>query len=166
MNAELIKKWNEKVPKNGTVFHLGDFAWRGYYYWKKIREQLNGKIHLILGNHDLKNGPKTKENFLELFETVSQQERILIENRSVYLNHYPFLCYGGVYRDNKSLVYQLFGHVHSGENQKGLDIPRLEMLFPTQYDVGIDNNDYAPCSWAEVKAKIEEQISNAKKEKK
>ena len=52
------------------------------------------------------------------------------------------------------------------KKKKGLDIPRLEMLFPTQYDVGVDNNDYAPISWAEVQKKIEEQINNAKKEKK
>lgn len=166
MDEEMIKRWNEKVPKDGVVYHLGDFGWRGFQYWRKIRNQLNGNIHLIIGNHDLKNGPKTQGNFLSLFESVSQQKRLLIEGRTVYLNHYPFLCYGGVYRDKKSLVYQLFGHVHSGNCKKGLDIPRLEMLFPTQYDVGVDNNDYAPISWAEVQKKIEEQINNAKKEKK
>ena len=67
-----------------------------------------------------------------------------------FLNHYPFLCYGGSYRG----VWQLFGHVHSGPNAEGLDISRLESLFPTQYDVGVDNNDYAPISYREVKSKI------------
>lgn len=37
---------------------------------------------------------------------------------------------------------------------EGLDISRLESLFPTQYDVGVDNNDYAPISYREVKSKI------------
>jgi calcineurin-like phosphoesterase family protein len=31
------------------------------------------------------------------------------------------------------------------------------MLFPTQYDVGVDNNDFTPISFEEVKIKIEEQ---------
>lgn len=51
MNQELVRRWNEKVPKDGIVFHLGDFAWGGYNVWKNFREQLNGNIYLIKGNH-------------------------------------------------------------------------------------------------------------------
>ena len=36
------------------------------------------------------------------------------------------------------------------------------MLFPRQYDVGVDNNDYRPISFADVKAKIEAQVAAAK----
>ena len=31
----LIENWNKKVPQDGLVFHLGDFAWGGYEFWKK-----------------------------------------------------------------------------------------------------------------------------------
>lgn len=51
MNQILIENWNKKVPKDGLVFHLGDFAWGGYEAWKNVREQLNGEIILIKGNH-------------------------------------------------------------------------------------------------------------------
>jgi len=51
MDYNLIKNWNEKVPLDGLVFHLGDFGWGGYQEYKKIRDQLNGKIILIKGNH-------------------------------------------------------------------------------------------------------------------
>ena len=30
MNETLIQNWNETVPENGTVFHLGDFAFGGW----------------------------------------------------------------------------------------------------------------------------------------
>ena len=73
------------------------------------------------------------------------------------------LTYGWAYRD----VWQLFGHVHSGpQNVKptqGVDIPRLRMLMPTQYDVGVDNNDFRPVSFAKVKNIIERQIEEEKK---
>ena len=36
------------------------------------------------------------------------------------------------------------------------------MLFPRQYDVGVDNNYYRPISFADVKAKIEAQVAAAK----
>ena len=49
MDEALINNWNAKVPKDGIVYHLGDFAWGSINYWKKIREQLNGEIILIYG---------------------------------------------------------------------------------------------------------------------
>ena len=160
MNYKLIENWNKKVPADGIVFHLGDFAWGGYPFWKSIRDQLNGKIILIKGNHDEKNMTPTAEQ--ELFEHVAYQMKIIIEGRKVYLNHYPFLCYAGVYRDPKGLVYQLFGHTHSGPGAKGLDIDRLKMLFPTQFDVGVDNCNYEPISWKEVEEKISKQLLKSK----
>jgi calcineurin-like phosphoesterase family protein len=35
------------------------------------------------------------------------------------------------------------------------------MLFPRQYDVGVDNNNYTPISFAEVEVKIQEQIAKS-----
>lgn len=160
MNYKLIENWNKKVPADGLVFHLGDFAWGGYPFWKSIREQLNGKIILIKGNHDEKNMTPTAEQ--ELFEHVAYQMKIIIEGRKIYLNHYPFLAYAGVYRDPKGLVYQLFGHCHSGPGATGLDIDRLKALFPTQFDVGVDNCNYEPISWKEVEEKISKQLLKSK----
>ncbi|MBQ3882280.1 MAG: hypothetical protein II730_07250, partial [Bacteroidales bacterium] len=94
------------------------------------------------------------------FEYVSQQMTIRVGAQSIILNHNPFLCYGGSYRN----VWQLFGHVHSGPfSRTGLDHPRLKVLFPMQYDVGVDNNDFRPVSFAYVKEKIETQLSKARK---
>ena len=160
MNHKLIENWNNKVPTDGLVFHLGDFAWGGYPFWKNIRSQLNGEIILIKGNHDEKNMTPTAAE--ELFKFVTPQMKIRVEGRSVYLNHNPFLCYGGTYRDPKGLVYQAFGHVHSGPGAKGLDVDRLSILFPTQYDVGVDNNNYEPISWAEFDEKISRQLLKTK----
>lgn len=161
MNQKLIENWNKKVPHDGLVFHLGDFAWGGGYEgWKKIREQLNGDIILIEGNHDRKNLTTTARE--ELFKFVTWQMLIEIEGRKVLLNHFPFLCYAGTYREPKKLVYSLYGHCHSGPNKKGQDIPRLVNCFPTQYDVGVDNNNYEPISWYEVNEKIQTQLLKTK----
>jgi calcineurin-like phosphoesterase family protein len=46
-------------------------------------------------------------------------------------------------------------------SKKGLDVPRLIYAFPSQYDVGVDNNNYTPVSWYEVDRKIQEQIKNS-----
>ncbi len=155
MDAELIRRWNETVPEDGIVFHLGDFCYGGTAAWNHYAKQLNGHKYLILGNHDIKNA---RNNSVQRFEMVAQQMCILVDGQSIILNHNPFLCYGGSYRN----VWQLFGHVHSGPfSDTGLDIPRLKMLFPLQYDVGVDNNDFKPISFLHVKEIIENQIKSA-----
>ena len=167
MNEEMIKRWNERVKPGDIVYHLGDFAWGGSEVWNSILDRLNGEIHLILGNHDLKN---MRQGYITKFASVSFQKQIYVENRLVYLNHYPFLCYAGTYRGEQA-VWQLFGHVHSRNNEDisdlsdeevkeilGKDAYRLKYLLPTQYDVGADNNNYQPISWEEVKEKINKQV--------
>ena len=150
MDEALIENWNQVVSEDDTVFHLGDFAFGGSSVWNSIIPRLNGHINLIIGNHDRKN---LRQGYMSYFDIVVPQLQIEIEDNSIYLNHYPFLCYGGSYRG----VWQLFGHVHSGPQADGLDISRLRVLLPTQYDVGVDNNNFTPISYREVKEKIESQ---------
>ena len=157
MNETLIQNWNETVQEDALVFHLGDFCHGGAAEWHNLLDRLHGRIILILGNHDLKN---MRPGYIDRFEHVTQQMTVIIDGQQVILNHYPFLCYGGSYRD----VWQLFGHVHSGPLSKtGLDDSRLVHLFPKQYDVGVDNNNFRPVSFAEVARKIGEQIQASRR---
>ena len=150
MNECLIRNWNSVVGPDDIVFHLGDFCLGGSVEWTKILDRLNGKIYLIVGNHDLKN---MRQGFIGRFEHVAMQMYIQIGKQDIYLNHCPLLCYGGSYRN----TWQLFGHVHTNPFTKGLDSPRLSMLFPTQYDVGVDNNNFTPVSFEQVRKIIEKQ---------
>lgn len=156
----LIQNWNNTVGQDDTVFHLGDFAYGNSQFIANIIKQLNGNIILIKGNHDLRNMNPTLYN---IFSDVVYQARILIDKQTVYLNHFPFLCFDhgdiNLYKDNYSI--QLFGHVHSGPLTSSEDVNRLNILFPTQYDVGVDNNNYTPISWTDVKNKIKQQINKS-----
>lgn len=157
MNEELIRRWNDTVPEDGIVFHLGDFSFGGAKEWNDVLSRLNGEIYLILGNHDMK---QIHQGFMKRFVYVTQQMTIRVGSQTIVLNHNPFLCYGGSYRN----VWQLFGHVHSGPvSREGKDNERLYMLFPRQYDVGVDNNDFRPVSFLQIKAIIENQIMKAAK---
>ena len=150
MDDALIANWNRVVGKDDIIFHLGDFAMGGSAEWSRLLQKLNGKIYLILGNHDLKT---IGAGFWRL-EGVAMQMLINVKGQIIYLNHYPFLCYGGAYRN----TWQLYGHVHTGPANRGLDAPRLKMMLPTQYDVGVDNNNYIPVSFEQVKRSIRKQI--------
>lgn len=156
-DAALVENWNKKIPSNGIVFHLGDVAMSfDPARLKTILDSLHGKIYLIIGNHDISN-----LDFLKYrFEGMFWQLCLNIGQYHVSLNHYPFLCYAGAWKEKPKSI-QLFGHVHSGPyNVTGVDLPRLKYLFPWQYDVGVDGNNFTPISWNEIL-----DIMNKKREK-
>lgn len=153
---ELIKRWNEKVPEDGIVFHLGDVAFANRDRVDNILKQLNGKIYLVIGNHDWR---RIVTNHGWRFELITQQINMKIGKRHIILNHYPMLAFSGAWR-GEDATYQLFGHVHTSPyTDEGLDTPRMKMLFASQYDVGVDNNNFTPVSWNEIDAIIKNRIS-------
>lgn len=160
MDSNIIQNWNRFVKPNDIVFDLGDFAFASNGRWKELLNQLNGYHYLILGNHDRSRYPGEKT--MKLFDGVSEQMTLIIDDQKIYLNHYPYLCLDGTYKkDNQP--WQLFGHVHLNvfkDKNTGKDFERLKLLFPNQYDVGVDFNYYRPISFLELKSKIEYQIQN------
>lgn len=155
MNERLIQNWNSVVGENDIVFHLGDIFFCGSKEAEEILSRLNGKIYLILGNHDYKN---LNEGYMNKFELVTPKMNIIVDDQKILLNHEPLLAFSGAYR-GLNATWQLFGHVHSLPKNEGtgLDIQRLINLFPSQYDVGVDHNNFTPISFEEVKEIIKEQ---------
>lgn len=47
-------------------------------------------------------------------------------------------------------------------NNTGIDAARLQYLYPTQYDVGVENNNFMPVSFAQMKIIIEKQVEQLK----
>ena len=156
MDETLIKNWNDRVKPGDIIFHLGDFGNGGSDKIKQVLTRLNGKKFMILGNHDRKT---FRAGHSQHFQAITQQMYIRVNGRAVYLNHYPFLCFAGTYRKPEDMVWQLFGHVHSGPlNNNSADSERLKYLWPTQYDVGVDNNNFCPVSWSEICEIINEKL--------
>ena len=53
MDAELVRRWNNKVGKGDLVYVLGDFIWKTRNdEAPELIKNLNGQIILIKGNHD------------------------------------------------------------------------------------------------------------------
>ena len=151
MNEELIARWNSVVHRDGIVFHLGDFCFGKPDKWNYILDRLKGRIFLVLGNHD---AGHISEEVAARFEGVAFQMRLNVNGQKIYLNHFPFLSYSG---DNHG-TWQLFGHIHSNlHNYNIIDEHRLAVLQPTQYDVGVDNNNYTPVSFRQVEEIIKKR---------
>ena len=152
MNEALVKNWNSVVGPDDHVYCLGDFCFGNVEKWNWCLEpgRLNGHIHLILGNHDLDRlfRPGT---MIERFDSIEFQKILIIEGWTVILNHFPFMSFSNNF-DHK--VMQLFGHIHSGPGEFGNVLPEGYKLQWNQYDVGVDNNNYTPVSWAQIKGRM------------
>lgn len=98
------------------------------------------------------------------FKNIEQMNETLIANWNQVIRpddtifHLGDFCLGGSAEWTK--VWQLFGHVHSRKNNTGIDGGRLQYLYPTQYDVGVDNNNFTPVSFCQVKQIINKQMED------
>lgn len=149
MDRILIEKWNSVVTPNDTVIHLGDFSFKaGRDLKSNYISKLNGKIHLLMGNHD-----NYKAVMAAGFETVRQgiwdykfYDNERKENRKVFLCHYPMISWNGSFHGRP----HLFGHVHSGPRNHDFNKKQ-----PNSYDVGVDNNDFYPVNMVDLINKME-----------
>ena len=82
MNETIISNWNNTVGQDDIVFHLGDFCLGGSAEWTRMLDRLNGRIYLIMGNHDLKN---IRQGYINRFEHVAMQMHIEVGKQKIYL---------------------------------------------------------------------------------
>jgi len=148
MNDAIITLWNKTIPKDGIVFHLGDVAMNHTKSnTNDLLNQLNGTIYLMIGNHDrhaLRKHPRF-QLVSDLLEIQVEDDELTYGMQHVVMCHYPMLAWNGSHKGS----WQLFGHVHGGLSNKG----NLSVK-PTQLDVGVDCNKFAPFTWMNVKEQI------------
>ena len=119
MNEHMIAQWNKKVTAKDDVYILGDFCISKGDATERILDRLNGKLHLIVGNHDKYLTDKRIEA-RHWFRSIEAYQEIRDNGRTVILSHYPVFCYKGQYRrdkDGKPLTYMLYGHVHNTHDE-------------------------------------------------
>lgn len=152
MNAALIERWNATVDEGDIVYVIGDFVFGngkiGDENIRTFRRQLNGRIRMILGNHDgaAKRNP-------HLFEWSANQATVTVHDpeveggsQHIVLNHYAMRVWDRSHRG----AYSLYGHSHG----------RLEEpVFGLSLDVGVDAWDYTPVPYTLVQERMRIKIN-------
>lgn len=133
MDAQLIKNHNSVVKSNNIVIHVGDFTLRGKTFANYIIEQLNGQHIFIQGSHDywLKSG-------IQIFERK-------IDGQYIVACHYAMTVWPRSHYNS----WLCFGHSHGKLDQ-----------FGKAWDVGVDNNNYFPVSFEQLKEIMEKRPDN------
>lgn len=143
----LIEAWNSVVGEQDIVYHLGDAFFSLSRNADRVREifgRLNGKKHLVIGNHDVDKKGNLHPTLASLDWAARPEHAMRTRDggRDVYMSHYagrtwPSQHYGAVH---------FFGHSHGRLPGYGLS-----------RDVGVDVEDVAftPHSFAELTASME-----------
>lgn len=138
MHETIIENWNEVVGPKDEVYHLGDFALGNRKQIEDILNKLNGRIHLIRGNHD----DVIKGTLAQRFAWVKDRYYLKDEGDRFVLDHYPLASWRKAHKG----AMMLHGHCH-GTLVGGEHLPRI--------DVGMDCWGYAPVSLRTIKAALD-----------
>jgi len=106
MNEYMIAAWNERVRDNDAVFIIGDMFFKSNIPPAEILPRLNGRKHLIVGNHDGQWMPH--QNLNKFFESVDTYYDYHDNDRSYVMCHYPLLTY-----QHEMKWYMIHGHIHN-----------------------------------------------------
>ena len=107
MDRDMIDLWNDRVSDSDDVYVIGDFVFGNSGNWRRILPLLNGRIHLITGNHDLHGFP---DDIAALLAEPPVPYKVINDgDHFVLMSHYPQISY---LRDIKPNTIMLYGHVH------------------------------------------------------
>lgn len=147
MNETLINNFNKIVKENDTVYIVGDLFFEQKNNFEKTLQRLNGKKHLIIGNHD--RDWMKQCDCKKYFESIQNMINTEIDNTLITLCHYPMMTW---YKQDSG-SYMVYGHIHNNKND--YFFPMLRKL-QNALNAGVDVNNYRPVS-------IDELIENNKK---
>ena len=154
MVRSFISEWNSLVKsEDDTVYHLGDFALgTDLNAIAEVIKQLNGRMYLILGNHDT----PAKVAFYQQFPKIKMFGSVNIDG--YLLTHQPvhpsLLGELTVRSEGIGDMYNIAGHNH----KNSIEDPRY---FNMCWDIREKEDGRHILSLAEVKERIQKQIIHA-----
>lgn len=151
MNAEIIRRWNSVVGEEDDVFVLGDLV-MGSLENLRFLEELNGRIHIVRGNHDTDN---RWEHYKAIENVVEMENSIYLKygKYRFYLSHYPAFTGEFGLKPLKSSLINLCGHTHTTD--KGADYERGIV-----YHCEVDAHDCTPVPIEKIIEDLEWQQLN------
>lgn len=153
MNTAILTGHNKCVQENEDVYVLGDLMLGDSEKNIKWIKQMNGKLHIVLGNHDTDRRIKM---YKELPNVVEVAYAIMLKYKGYhfYLSHYPAYT-GNLEKESlKQMTLNLYGHTHQTTN-----------FFedrPYMYHVGMDSHKCLPVDLNSIIQHIKVKVDECK----
>lgn len=138
----LLKRWNEAVPDDATLLHLGDLSWKNNGYFKNIiAPKLKGKEKLlIMGNHDKQRFSFYRDSGFRIIKPFEQSMTIGGKDVMVSFSHYPLKKPAGPWN------VHIHGHIHN--NGYGGHTHAFAPFSMGQINVSVEQTHYTPVNLA------------------
>lgn len=106
MDEKLIENWNKTVNDWDDVYIVGDLCHRTKDV-ERYLSRLNGRLHLICGNHDdaIVSNPQLHRYFKDITNYLVIKDR----SHRIVLFHYPMLEWDGYFYG----TWHIYGHIHN-----------------------------------------------------
>lgn len=141
MNEEIIKRFNSVVQEDDDIYILGDLCMSGDIVANRhLIERLNGRLHIVYGNHDTENRMRMYCDCKNVVELCGYATILKFKKYRFYLSHYPTNTAN--YDDEEPLrvrTINLCGHIHATD--KLCDIKEEGSL---RYHVEVDAHNCYP----------------------
>lgn len=150
MNDYIIETWNNMIDNDDIVYILGDTILINKEKGIEYLNKLNGKLYLVIGNHDTDNKIKLYKQCKNV-QAVEFAYRLKYRKWRFFLTHYPSIT--DSYGDGttpREHTYNLCGHTHTKNMFQDWDkgcIVHVEM----------DTNNCKPWDIEEIIDKIKER---------
>ena len=150
MNETIIQKWNETVSAENDVYILGDVILGDPSNIEYVK-RLNGKLHIVLGNHDTSKREEIYRNLPNVVEVAEVGIRLKYKKHNFVMTHYPMMT-GNLEKESlKQMSLNLYGHTHQASN--------FYNDMPFMYHVGVDSHNCYPALLDDI---IEEMYAKVK----
>ena len=151
---QIIQNWNSLIKPDDDVYHLGDVMLLNNELGIKYLQSLNGKIHIILGNHCTAIREELYRNCSNVVE-VCLAKILKIKKQHYFLCHYPTITANYDDKPYHQHLINLYGHTHQ------------QHLFyndnPFMYNVGMDAHNCEPVSIEQIDKDIHEKVQECYK---
>jgi len=151
MDEGLIAAYNSVVKPDDEVIIIGDLAMgdKGRIPW--LVSRLNGKKHIVLGNHDLdKHGKVRPQIELAGFVSIVTEMKLEEDGKKLYIHHEPNPDWKTEWPEAD---YHLCGHVHQSFTRARFD-DSTKKFEPDPsgliINVGVDVSGYKPMTFAQL----------------
>ena len=153
MNHTIIDNFNSIVKPEDDLYLLGDLLLGGGDRLEDglgLLTWLNGKLHLVRGNHD---SNKRWEAYSTLSNVVEQENAIFLKYNKyhLFLSHFPSICTNYDDKKLKQCTINLCGHTHALN-------PFIDMEKGLIYHCEVDTNNCYPWLLDDIIENIKEYI--------
>ena len=149
-DAEIIKRWNEVVTEKDDVYILGDLMLGDNAQGIYCLSQLNGKLHILTGNHCTSARQKLYHTLENMVEFCGCATTIKYKKNQLYLSHYPTIT-SNMEANPHQAVFNLYGHTHQTTNFYNGQ--------PFMYHVGVDSHNCYPVLLDDIITEIKNEIN-------